>query len=105
MNLETLQHQLSTTDAITLYFSGDNCSVCKILQPKIKEAITNNFSKMQFLEIKTQDHPIICGEYSIFSIPTILVFLDGKEFARYGRNVSITQFIHNTSRPYNLLFG
>ena len=105
MTLEILQKRISTTDAITIYFSGENCSVCKILQPKIYQSINDNFPKMEFLEIKTQDYPMICGEFSIFSIPTILVFLDGKEFARYGRNISIAQFIHNTTRPYNLLFG
>ncbi|MBT3281056.1 MAG: thioredoxin family protein [Campylobacteraceae bacterium] len=105
MEVNLLKKIIKEKEAIIVYFSGENCSVCKVLQPKIKETIKNNFEKINFLEIKTEDYPLTCGEYSIFSIPTILVFLDGKEFARYGRNISIAQFIQNTSRPYNLLFG
>jgi len=105
MEIELLKEKIKQTDALTIYFSGESCMVCKVLLPKVEEAIKNNFEKMEFIEIKTEDYSKTCASLNIFAIPTILVFLDGKEFARYGRNISISQFIENTSRPYNLLFG
>jgi thioredoxin-like negative regulator of GroEL len=105
MEIELLEEKIKKTDALIVYFSGEHCSVCKVLQPKIEESIVSNFNKIEFLEIKTENYPKTCAALSVFSIPTIIVYFDGKEFARYGRNISIAQFIQNTSRPYNLFFA
>jgi thioredoxin 1 len=104
MEIELLKKTIDENDAVVIYFSGESCSVCKILKPKVIDAIKDNFEKIKFFEIKTEDYPKTCSEYSVFSLPTILLYLDGKEFARYGRNMSISQFIKNTSRPYELFF-
>ncbi|MBL6970478.1 MAG: thioredoxin family protein [Campylobacterales bacterium] len=105
MYLEQLNNTISTQDAIVVYFSGENCSVCKILKPKIQEILENQFPKIQFIEIKSEDYKETCAQYHIFSIPTIITFLDGKEFSRYGRNISIAQFAQNLKRPYDLFFN
>jgi thioredoxin 1 len=104
VNVSDINSILKEKQAVLLYFSGENCSVCKVLQPKIKEALSEYFKKIDFIEIKSENYPETCATYSVFSIPTIILFLDAKEFARYGRNISIAQFIDNTTRPYNLYF-
>lgn len=104
MEIENFNNYIKENAAVTVYFSGEYCSVCQVLKPKIHDAISENFPKMNFLEIKTEQFPKTCAELKIFSIPTILVYLDGKEFAKYGRNISIAQFIENTKRPYELFF-
>ena len=104
MNITSLNNTIKNSDAIIIYFSGKNCQVCKVLQPKIEESIKQNFDKIDFVAIKTEDYPVTCSELSIFSVPTILVYFDGKECGRYGRNISIAAFIQNLKRPYSLLF-
>ena len=42
-------------------------------------------------------------QFTVFSIPTVLIFFDRKEFKRYGRNISIPLFIEELERPYNLM--
>ncbi len=92
-------------NALVIYFSGENCQVCTILKPKIEDIINKQFPKMTFLEIKSEENRQMCAQYNVFSIPTIITFIDGKEFSRYGRNISITQFAQNLQRPYDLFFN
>ncbi len=93
---------ISTKDAVLIYFSGEACSVCKDLKPKIEKAILENFPKIETYEVKSDLYKEIASSFSVFSIPTIVIFFDSKEFKRYGRNISIYQFIDELKRPYNL---
>ena len=94
--------KISKGNPLLIYFSGENCSVCKVLKPKIEEEISKNFPKMELFEIKTDKYKEIASNFSVFSIPTILVFFDSKEFFRKSRNLSVSLFIEELKRPYKL---
>lgn len=100
---EQLEKEISENDAILLYFSGENCSVCKVLKPKIEEEVLKNFPEFRLYEIKTDIYKELTSQFTVFSIPTVLIFFDRKEFKRYGRNISIPLFIEELERPYNLM--
>jgi len=47
----------------------------------------------------------IAGQLSVFTVPTILIFFDGKELIRTSRNISIEQLRGQIRRYYQLIFG
>ncbi len=102
-NLQQLKDNINTGEPVLIYFSGENCSVCKVLKPKIEEQINKNFDKFNLYEVKTDIHKEITSHFTVFSIPTILVYFDTKEFRRIGRNMSVPLFIEELKRPYNLM--
>ena len=101
--LDQIQKEIESKEPILIYFSGENCSVCKILKPKIEEEIRNNFPKMKLLEVKTDESLELTAQFMVFSIPTTIIYFDTKEFKRYGRNMSVPLFIEELKRPYNLM--
>ena len=102
-NLQQIQNSIDTGEPVLVYFSGENCSVCKVLKPKIEEEVSKNFPKFQLFEVKTDLDKEITSNFTVFSIPTTLIFFDKKEFKRYGRNMSVSLFIEELKRPYNLM--
>jgi thioredoxin-like negative regulator of GroEL len=102
-NQEQLQNSINTGNPVLIYFSGENCSVCKVLKPKIEEEITKNFPKFELFEVKTDIYFELTAQFMIFSIPTTIVYFDKKEFKRYGRNMSVPLFIEELKRPYILM--
>ncbi|MBP9490065.1 MAG: thioredoxin family protein [Aliarcobacter sp.] len=102
-NQQQLQNSIDTGNPVLIYFSGENCSVCKVLKPKIEEEIKENFPKFELFEIKTDIYLELTAQYMIFSIPTTIIYFDKKEFKRYGRNMSIPIFIEELRRPYILM--
>ena len=97
-----IEDKISSGNPVLIYFSGENCSVCKVLKPKIQEQISKNFPKIEVFEIKADLYKEIASNFSVFSIPTILVFFDSKEFFRKSRNLSVSLFIDELKRPYTL---
>lgn len=102
-SLQQIQNSINTGNPVLIYFSGENCSVCKVLKPKIVEEINKNFPLFEILEVQTDIYKEITSHFTVFSIPTTLVYFDKNEFFRKGRNMSVSMFIEELKRPYNLL--
>ncbi len=102
-NLQQLQNSINTGNPVLVYFSGENCSVCKVLKPKIEEEVKKAFPKFELFEVKTDIHLELTAQYMIFSIPTTIIYFDKKEFKRYGRNMSVPLFLEELKRPYILM--
>lgn len=103
--IEQIKKEIDSKEPILIYFSGENCSVCKVLKPKIESEITKNFRRFKLYEVKTDIYKEITSEFTVFSIPTIIVYFDSKEFKRYGRNMSVPLFIEELKRPYHFMCG
>ena len=105
MNLETITQKINTSPAVLLYFSGESCGVCQVLKPKIFEAIETNYPKIEVIEISVDEYKLIAATFEAFALPTIILYLDGKEFIKKSRNVSVNGLMQEIQRPYNLFFG
>lgn len=86
-----------------VYFSAPACGVCHVLRPKLEERFAENFPDIKLVHIDSSEHPDISAYFSVFTAPTVLVFLQGKEFARESRNLSVDHFIEKIRRPYEIM--
>lgn len=105
MTLEELESTIKSELGVLLYFSGENCNVCRALRPKFKALFETKFPEIKQIFLEAEEYREIALAYQVLSLPTILVFLDGKEFIREGRTVSMHQLEENLSRPYGMMFG
>ena len=103
MTLEELQDIIRSEVGVLLYFSGENCNVCHALRPKFKEAFDTHFPLVRQIYLDAHENAEISAHYQVFSVPTMIVFLDGREFAREGRNVSLHQLVSQLERPYTIM--
>ena len=103
MSLEEIKSAIENKDGVMLYFWGDNCAVCDALKPKIKELFNDEFPKIEQIYIDAKNNQDIAAHFSVFSIPTTIVFLAGKEFAREGRAMSISVLETKIKRPYEIM--
>ena len=103
-SLEEINNIINTAQPVLIYFSAENCSVCEVLKPKVNTEIKAKFDKFGIYEIKANLHKEIASKFSVFSIPTMLVYFDKKEFFRYGRNVSLSLILEEIRRPYELFY-
>ena len=105
MSLEELQNIIRTEVGILLYFSGENCNVCHALRPKFKELFDIEFPELRQIYLDAHENSEIAAHYQVFSVPTMMVFMDGREFAREGRSVSLHQLKEKLARPYGMMVG
>ncbi|MBN2722399.1 MAG: thioredoxin family protein [Campylobacterales bacterium] len=103
MDIKTLEDLISSKLGVMLYFSGERCNVCHALRPKVKELFDNNFPLIEQIFLDAHENLEISVHFQVFSIPTLIVFLDGKEFVREGRNMSIGGLQEKLGRVYEIL--
>ncbi|ADR34943.1 Thioredoxin domain-containing protein [Sulfuricurvum kujiense DSM 16994] len=103
--LDTINQTLNSNDAVMLYFSAPTCNVCHALKPKLVEAITDQFPTFVIESIDISQTPEIASHFSVFAIPTVLVFFQGREFLRKSRHMSVGEVIDSIERPYNLMLA
>jgi thioredoxin 1 len=58
------------------------CGPCKMLGPVIEELAKENEGKAKISKIDVDENPLTAGQFGVQSIPTIILFKDGKEIDR-----------------------
>lgn len=103
-NIDEFNSVLEKEDGVLVYFSHEQCNVCKVLKPKIKEMIDENFPKMKMFYADTVKSPEVAGQCGIFTVPSIVSFFGGKETFRRSRNIGVDELARQIERPYNMVF-
>ncbi len=101
--IQTINETIENNSAVMLYFSAPTCNVCHALKPKLLEAIDSNFENFEIVSVDISETPEIASHFSVFAIPTLLIFLDGKEFLRKSRHMSVDEVIKEIKRPYDIM--
>jgi len=101
--IEEIEKTIKESMAVMLYFSAPTCNVCHALKPKLLDAIEKNFTAFEIISIDVSHEQDIAAHYSVFAIPTVLIFLDGREFVRKSRHMSIDEVIAEIKRPYEIM--
>ena len=57
------------------------CGPCKMFSP-IFDEVSNEYSNINFYKVNVDENREIAKKYGIMSIPTIILFKDGKEIKR-----------------------
>jgi thiol-disulfide isomerase/thioredoxin len=104
LSIEQFDEFIETNEAVLVYFSTPQCNVCKILKPKLEELISDEFPKIKMAYVNSELLPEVAAQQRIFTVPTVVVFLDRKEFIRKSRNISLSEFQKDIHRPYSLYF-
>ena len=89
--IENFQKTLSEFPLVLAYFTSSNCNVCKVLKPKIEMLTEEHFPDVKFIEVASDEALKLAANYSVFSSPIILFFVDGREYIRESRNVSVKE--------------
>ncbi|MHA0858392.1 thioredoxin family protein [Paenibacillus sp. CMAA1364] len=85
-----------------LYVSQEDCNVCHAIYPKLK-ALLSNYPKIKLAHIDASQVEEVAGELLIFTVPSIVMFLDQKEYLREGRFVQFQQLERQIQQLYNAL--
>lgn len=72
---------LNAPGTVLVDFYADWCGPCKMVSPIVDE-IAEEQAAISVCKINVDESAILAKQYKVMSIPTLIVFRDGKESAR-----------------------
>ncbi|WP_374722331.1 thioredoxin family protein [Peribacillus tepidiphilus] len=98
-SLEMVEHFIKNNHLTFVFISRTNCSVCHALLPQVKE-VMNDFPLIHLGYVNADHVEEIAGYFSIFTVPVLLLFVEGKEFLREARFVHLEPFKEKVKKIY-----
>lgn len=100
---DELEELVKESIMIIVYFTGNTCGACEIIKSRIQSILTK-FNKIISAEVNGEENINIAAKYGVFSLPIMLLYIDGKETLRVGRNVDFLDLQNQISRYYNMIY-
>jgi len=82
-----------------VYISRQDCSVCHAVLPKLR-SLLEDYPQIRLGWADADVAPEIVSEFLIFSVPALLLFVNGKELIREGRFVQFDSLRTQIDRIY-----
>ena len=89
---------------VLTYFTTNDCNLCKDLYPKV-EKMLELFPNIIGVRGEADVEPAIVGQFGVFIVPTIILFVQGKETIRRSRTISIDETAGMIQRYYDMVFN
>lgn len=76
---EVLAHGVSV-----LKFYKDGCAPCSDVSSQLNQLFFDDRADATIYNVKVSDCPEVAGEFSVFSVPTLVFLKDGEEYHRHN---------------------
>lgn len=103
-NLEMMEQFIDNTKLSLIYVSKTNCSICHALLPQVQK-LMQKYPRMELGQINVDTVREVAGQWSLFTAPVLLLFLDGKEISRDARIVHMDLFEQKLDKIYINVVG
>ena len=101
-NIQEVSEVVNQNDMTIIYFTGKACSACEVIKYKL-ERIVADYPFIASREIDGEVHLDIAARYQVFTLPHMILFVQGKETIRTGKHVDLMELEKKISRYYELL--
>ena len=74
----SFKNDVESTGTVLVDFWAPWCGPCKMIAPVLEELDKEIGSNLKIAKVNVDDNPESAGRYGVMSIPTLILFKDGK---------------------------
>ncbi|MCM8759036.1 MAG: thioredoxin [Candidatus Omnitrophica bacterium] len=78
LNKDNFEEVVNSNSLVLVDFYADWCGPCRMMAPIVEELAKELEGKVLVAKLNVDENPDIAARYQIFSIPTFIIFKDGK---------------------------
>ena len=93
---------ISSNEFVLVDFYAEWCEPCKWVEPILENVLKNFSGKILLHKIDIDKQPDMAREYHVMSVPTLLLFKNGKEAWRmrgFDTALALTRIFHGLIGP------
>lgn len=94
--------QLKSGPALFILFGGAHCGVCLVIKPKLESLLAQHFPDIALAYIDCEQHPEICAQHDVFSLPVTKLYIEGQLCLELARSFSLKELLAQVERIYRL---
>ena len=100
---EKLRELIENDDMLLIYFGVEECGVCKSMKPKVENMI-KNFPNINAVMVEADKNLNISAKFNVFTVPVILLYIEGKETIREARIISLENLEKKIARYCQIFY-
>ena len=101
-DLDNIDELISQKEICVVQFGSNSCSPCESIKQKLNIALSNK-DEINYIYVDIEKFNELAATYSIFSVPTILVFVQSKLTIRESGYFSLESILKRIDRYLELL--
>ena len=87
-SIEEVRQFIQENELAFVYISREDCSVCHAVRPQV-QSMLKNYPRIRSIQADADRIPEVAGDFTVFSVPALLLFAEGKELIREARFVKM----------------
>ena len=100
-NIQNIEQTLKDNRLCLFYIKAPDCGVCNVMLDKV-ERLADNYTSLCSFYTDIREEPLIAGRFLVYSGPTVLLLMEGKEIYRASQFINFEE-LEQTINKYQEL--
>jgi len=96
-NIIDIEQTITDNSLCLFYIKSPDCGVCNVMLDKVMR-LADLFPSLTFFYTDITEEPLIAGQFLVYSGPTVLLLMDGKEVYRGSQFIDLEELEYNINR-------
>ena len=96
-NIKDIEQTIADNRLCLFYIKAPDSGVCNVMLDKVVR-LADQFPSLTSFYTDITEEPLIAGRYLVYSGPTVLLLMDGKEVYRGSKFIDLEELEYNINR-------
>ena len=96
-NIQDIEQKITANRLCLFYIKAPDCGICNVMLDKVEQLADDIPALCSFYTDITEE-PLIAGRFLVYSGPTVLLLMEGKEVYRGSQFIDLEELRYNINR-------
>lgn len=96
-SISDIEHTIANNTLCLFYIKAPDCGVCNVMLDKV-EKLADQYPHLTSFYTDIMEEQLIAGRFLVYSGPTVLLLMDGKEVYRGVQFIDLEELAFNINR-------